>query len=398
MAELPVSLTDDKSSMHVSGKEMSAFLLNIAGQSDKETAEQMSLSAFTVRNYVTNTKKAISQYVPDINNYRKMQLMMMPYALKAVLEHLKKGTKEVLVKYMEANGIWLKKLVIEQDIYGIPLKELLDVVRNELPKTGPLAKVWEEVEPALEMNQAEYEVLEDEIGEQECNKSSNIDEQKPCQDAPVRSEIRNKYVVEGSTRDAKRPPIPPESKDHLSVSKNIRSQSSNMDKPTHDRYGPDGICETEGLHATPISENIKSVSPNVDKGVDDDKLGKPVTERVVHSGLVPDIPVGTGTAEVIGDTDNPESELIPESPELPSDDKIFMSTGPGFGEIKDLPDVPCSTPPINWIFGCRLDTIEPYELDKVLRTGWTIGVVLSKQRRRGRRARKNLRNPVNKGR
>lgn len=116
---------------HLNANHMICFLDNMCGISPDLTAKELDLTRKTVKTYSSMCYVYLQKNTINLSRFNQWQRALMPEAIRAVALHLRKGTKEVVIKYMEGNGLWSKNINIQAVSLTATITELKASINAE---------------------------------------------------------------------------------------------------------------------------------------------------------------------------------------------------------------------------------------------------------------------------
>jgi hypothetical protein len=152
-----MNLAKSQDNQWVKSKAMICFIDRLAGIPIEKTAENLKLSPLTVRDLAVEASGKLKRSGYNLDEADRYQKALMPMALKGLSRHLGLGTKEILSKYMEGNGLWRKNIDITAQVINVDLAELLSIIDDESDKNPQLAELRNRVDGG-------FTVLEDSDG------------------------------------------------------------------------------------------------------------------------------------------------------------------------------------------------------------------------------------------
>lgn len=134
---------------HVSANHIICFIDRLSGISVNNTSEKTGLTPITIRDYATTCSTYLRQNDVNLSIYGQWQRALMPAAIRAVAIHLAKGTKEVVIKYMEGNGLWSKNINIQAVSLTASVAELKASIAAEASHDPSVQAALSDIQGAL---------------------------------------------------------------------------------------------------------------------------------------------------------------------------------------------------------------------------------------------------------
>ncbi len=134
---------------HVCANHIICFIDRLTGISVKATAERLDLGVSTVNQYAVNCSAYLRQNDVNLSVYSQWQRALMPAAIKSLAYHLDRNTKEVLIKYMEGNGVWSKNISIKSVSLTATIPELKASINAEASHDPSVQAALSDIQGAL---------------------------------------------------------------------------------------------------------------------------------------------------------------------------------------------------------------------------------------------------------